>query len=328
MEKLFYVFAAMAALLTSCSKDDAPINVPFGDEKIVSFEVSSPELATRYGEGNEATIVEYWVYEVPASTGVFVTSPTLVPNLYGSEILQGKKATVNIKLIQGRKYNVLFWAHAPGVSDTEGSSSGIGASTAVYHVNPATATMEVDYTNMKANQESYDAFYNYYEVGEVTSSTNGGTVYLKRPFAQVNVATSDTEDALKADLDVQYTGITAYNIFTKLDFKNGSASNAKDITFEVTAKATGVFTYNNVEYDIISMNYLLVNSVKDKALVDLTLQLQESTTAGAEVLTRDYAKVSVNRNHRTYILGDIYTQPAKFNVVISEGFDDNHYDYE
>lgn len=328
MKKLFFAFAAVAAMLSSCSKDDAPINVPYGDEKIVSFEVSSPELTTRYGEGTTATVLEYWVYEVPASTGVFVTPPVLVPNLSGSETLVDKQATVNIKLIQGRSYNILFWAHAPGISDTEGSSLGIGASTAVYHVNPATATMEVDYTNMKANQESYDAFYNYYNVGVVTSSSNGGPVELTRPFAQVNVATSDTEDALKADLDVQYTGITAHGIFTKFNFYNGSASNAKDITFEVTAKATGVFTYNNVEYDIISMNYLLVNSVKDKALVDLTLQLQESTTAGAEVLTRDYANVSVNRNHRTYILGDIYTQPANFNVVISEGFDGNYYDYE
>ena len=325
MKKLFFAFAAVAAMLSSCSKDDAPINVPYGDEKIVSFEVSSPELTTRYGEGTTATVLEYWVYEVPASTGVFVTPPVLVPNLSGSETLVDKQATVNIKLIQGRSYNILFWAHAPGISDTEGSSLGIGASTAVYHVNPTTASMSVDYEKMKANQENYDAFFKYHNVGVITSSTNGGTVELRRPFAQVNVATSDTADALKADLDVKYTGITVNDIYTTLNFRDGSVSNPQSVNFDITEKATGVFSHNDVNYDIISMNYLLVN---DKTLVDLNLKLQEYTTAGAELLTREYSKISVQRNHRTYILGDIYTQPAQFDVIIKEDFVGNLYEDE
>ena len=73
------------------------------------------------------------------------------------------------------------------------------------------------------------------------------------------------------------------------------------------------------------MNYLLVN---EKTLVDLNLRLQESAAVGAEVLTRDYSKISVQRNHRTYVLGDIYTQPATFNVIIKEGFVGNYFEGE
>lgn len=322
MKKLIFAFAAFAALLSSCSKDDTASGVNSAvEEQIVTFDVSSPELATRYGEGNEATMLEWWVYEV-SSTG----RPTLVSNLYGSKTLESKQTTVNLKLVQGRKYNVLFWAHSPNISDTK-SNSGVGHSEAVYCVDPENATMDIYYEKMEANKESYDAFYKYYNLGVVTSSTNGGTVSLTRPFAQVNVATTkDDIDAAKlADLDVKYTGIKVVKAYTTLNFATGAVSNAKEITFKTTQKASGDIEYNGVKYEIISMNYLLVN---EKTLVDLNLRLQESAAVGAEVLTRDYSKISVQRNHRTYVLGDIYTQPATFNVIIKEGFVGNYFEGE
>lgn len=320
MKKLFFAFAAFAAfaaLLSSCSMDDTASGVNSAvEEQIVTFDVSSPELTTRYGEGNEATMLEWWVYEV-SSNG----RATLISNLYGSKTLENKQTTVNLKLVQGRRYNILFWAHSPNISDTK-SNSGVGHSEAVYCVDPENATMDIYYEKMEANKESYDAFYKYYNLGVVTSSTNGGTVSLTRPFAQVNVATSkaDIEAAKLADLNVKYTGI-GVKAYTTLNFVDGKVSNAKDIKFKTTQKASGEIEYNGVKYEIISMNYLLV----EKALVELNLRLQESTAVGAEVLTRDYSQISVQRNYRTYIIGDIYTQPAQFNVVIKDGFEGNYY---
>ena len=297
MKKLFLAIAAVATLLTSCSKDDAVLDSPAASgEQVVTFEVSSPELDTRYGEGEEATTLEWFVYEG--------NTPTYVSGLYGTKTFN-KSTTVQIKFIIGRTYHVLFWAHADG---------------APYNVDPSDATMVVDYAKLTANQESYDAFYKFHEVGTVTTSTQGGTVELKRPFAQLNIGTSDTNDAIKANLNVTKTGIKV-KTFSTMNFKTGNVGGEVETTFNIDDMAEGTVTINDQEYDIISMNYLLVN---EKQTPDVVLSLQEES--GTETLTRTFTSIPVERNHRTYILGTIYTQPANFNVVIDAKFDDDHFE--
>ena len=297
MKKLFLAIAAVATLLASCSKDDAVLDSPAASgEQVVTFEVSSPELDTRYGEGEEATTLEWYVYEG--------NTPTYVSGLYGTKTFN-KSTTVQIKFIIGRTYHVLFWAHADG---------------APYKVDPSDATMVVDYAKLTANQESYDAFYKFHEVGTVTTSTQGGTVELKRPFAQLNIGTSDTNDAIKANLNVTKTGIKV-KTFSTMNFKTGNVGGEVETTFNIDDMAEGTVTINDQEYDIISMNYLLVN---EKQTPDVVLSLQEES--GTETLTRTFTSIPVERNHRTYILGTIYTQPANFNVVIDAKFDDDHFE--
>lgn len=327
MKKFFTLLVAVASLLASCSKDNVAIDTPATGEQVITFEVNSPELTTRYGEGDQATQLEWFVYEGALPSGPFVSDnsmPTLVPGLGGSKALDGKKTTVSLKLIQGRSYHVLFWAHHPGVSSS--SSSTLGTANTVYHVNPADATMSVDYTKLTANQEKYDAFYKFHSVGLVSSSTQGGEVYLSRPFAQLNIATSttDIEDAKMADLEVKYTGV-GVKTYTTLNFITGAVSNPQSTIFNVTTKANGEFKYNNKTYEIISMNYLLVN---EEELVDVKLMLQEDIEESAEVLDRAYHNIHIQRNHRTYIFGDLYTQPANFNVIIKDEFTKEDYNEE
>jgi len=301
MKKLFLAIAAVATLLASCSKDDAVLDTPAASgEQVVTFEVSSPELDTRYGEGEEATTLEWFVYEG--------NTPTHVLGLYGTKTFN-KSTTVTIKFIQGRTYHVLFWAHEAN---------------APYEVtaNGTTAELTVDYDALTANQESYDAFYNFYDVGTVTAATQGGTVLLTRPFAQLNVGTSDTDDAIAANLNVTKTGIEV-KTYEKMNFMTGEVdkNSAKTTTFTTAAKAEGTITANGHSYDHISMNYLLVNA---KERVDVKLFLQEDNSQ--EVLERVYTSIPVERNHRTNILGTIYTQPADFTVVIDDKFTNDYYE--
>ena len=301
MKKLFLAIAAVTTLLTSCSKDDAVLDTPAASgEQVVTFEVSSPELDTRYGEGEEATTLEWFVYEG--------NTPTYVLGLYGTKTFN-KSTTVTIKFIQGRTYHVLFWAHEAD---------------APYEVtaNGTTAELTVDYDALTANQESYDAFYNFYDVGTVTAATQGGTVLLTRPFAQLNVGTSDTDDAIAANLNVTKTGIEV-KTYEKMNFMTGEVdrNSAKTTTFTTAAKAEGTITANGHSYDHISMNYLLVNA---KERVDVKLFLQEDNSQ--EVLERVYTSIPVERNHRTNILGTIYTQPADFTVVIDDKFTNDYYE--
>ncbi len=269
-----------------------------GTETTVTFEVSSPELATRYGEGNNATVLEWYVYEVNGS------EYKNVAGLNGTKTFQ-KQTTVGIKFLMGRTYHVLFWAHAED---------------APYEVDPNAATMTVDYANLTANNEDYDAFYKFHEVGLVTTAKQGGTVELTRPFAQLNVATSDTADAANAGYTLDKTGITV-KVYGKMDFKTGEVDKTTlaERTFAPATKATGTVTVGGTTYDVISMNYLLVNT---KETPDVKLSLQEANSS--ETLERVYTSVPVQRNHRTYILGNVFTKPTEFTIVIEEGFLDDH----
>lgn len=300
MRKLFLAMATVTLLLASCSKDDAVTVSPAeGEVQVVTFDVSSAELQTRYGEGEEATTLEWYVY---SDSGLGLT---YIQDLSGSKRFS-KKTDVSIRMIVGCSYHILFWAHADG---------------APYTVDPATATMKVEYDRLTANKESYDAFYNYIEM-RVTPSTKGGVVELRRPFAQLNVATADTSYAEAAGYLLDKTGIEVTTYGT-MNFRNGRVSDEITATFNIDTKATGKVVIGGQEYNIISMNYLLI---EEKELPNVTLNMQEAD--GAETLTRKYNAVNVKRNHRTYILGNIYTQPANFNVIIKDEFTKEDYNEE
>ena len=107
MKKLFFAMAAMAAMLTSCSKDDAFGGLSHGK---VTFEVSTPELTTRaYGDGKTATTLHYAVYDMVED----VTNGKLVKYEKLPNKLSELKTTVTIDLVEGRTYEVAFWAESP-----------------------------------------------------------------------------------------------------------------------------------------------------------------------------------------------------------------------
>ena len=292
MKKLLYAVAAFAVLFTSCAKDD--VVTPVEDkEALVSFCVNSPAVATRYGEGEEATTLYWAVYNADGS---------IVEALKGLKEIK-LSTTVDLKLIQGREYDVLFWA-----ADAE----------APYEVDWTNKTMTVDYQNLEANQETYDAFFKYESLGRVSGSMSK-TIELTRPFAQLNIATGDTTDATNAELTVAKTEVKVSNIYTKLNFATGFVSEPKEATFVMANKADGKITANGNEYDHIAMNYILVGkeneNSQDKKLVNVELTIND------EGLTRNYSSVPVQRNYRTNIVGNILTSTADFNVVIIPGFE-------
>ena len=289
--------AAVAALLTSCSKDDTLGGPTRGK---VTFEVSTPELATRYGEGTTATNLKYAVYDMieDATNGMLVDT--------GTATLNNKTANVSIDLVEGRKYTAIFWADAGDDSP--------------YTFTPATKT--VSYTNvndLKANQEAYDAFYAFVpqadiKVGQTVSVT------LKRPFAQLRIETSDTDRAEQLGVEVVKTGITV-NAYTSFNLETGAVDGQQNISFKPTDKASAPrATVGEAKYDLISMNYVLVNT---RETVDVTLNFTDDVNGTEQNYVRQYNAVSVERNHRTIVRGTILTDPTQFNVTVSEGFTDD-----
>ena len=91
MRKFFLAVAALVMLATSCTKDET---APMGNESLVSFSVSSPELQTRAdkedGKGLNTNRLKYAFYD---ENGQILTALTdEVADFVGS-------TTINIPLV-------------------------------------------------------------------------------------------------------------------------------------------------------------------------------------------------------------------------------------
>ena len=289
--------AAVAALLTSCSKDDTFGGPARGK---VTFEVSTPELATRYGDGSKATKLYYAVYDMVENVKVHESTTGLTNGA----------ADVLIDLVEGRKYTAIFWADADLNSP--------------YKFDAVTKTVSYkDLNDLTANNENYDAFFAFVpeaaiKVGQTVD------VDLKRPFAQLNIATNDTTKAEALQVVVENTAVTVAGVYTSFNLANGEVQGEPTtVTFASAEKAEGTITtttgVKDGTYDMLAMNYVLVNPANE-TLVDVTLNFTDDVNGTEQSYVRQYNKVKVQRNYRTNIVGSILTDETIFDVDIEEGF--------
>ncbi|MBR6760178.1 MAG: hypothetical protein IKM03_07365 [Alistipes sp.] len=309
MKKIFLAVAAMAMLATACTKDDSAV---VGNDSLVSFTIDSPELQTRYGEGNEAKVLNYAFYnEEGILEAISATTAEKAVTLNAD-----RKATIQVPLVEGRTYSAIFWASA-----SDAIADG------VYTVDWTAKTVEMA-TNLTANDEDYDAFYNYTINIDPAKKTH--KIELRRPFAQINIATADKTAAASAGFDAAATKVTV-NAYKKLQFavkeiegvNTPVAEVAGDMvpfTYGWAANATGTATVGSKTYDMLSMNYVLVDA---RTLVNVKMEVSEDDTNFTAPITREYTTVPVQRNYRTYIVGNLLTTTNEFNVTTVPGFNPN-----
>lgn len=289
MKNYILILAALVGLtFVSCSNDEGNV----ASEPTVSIMITTPDLQTRYGEGAEATELHWEVY----------VGDTHLVELDGSKSFNGQ-TTVDLRLVENKKYNLLFWAESPDQD--------------IYTF--ADRKLTIDATKLKANEEAYDAFY-VYEKDFVASSTETKTIELRRPFAQLNIATGDILNSSNAGVNVTATGVEL-EAYTELDLVTGDVDKKKTLTYDMAPTATGLVTVGQNTYKMISMNYLLV---QEKILSDVKMMVLNE----AETLVRNYSQVPFKRNHRTYIIGDLLTASVGFQIIILPGFDNDDYIFE
>ena len=303
---LFTALAATTLLFaTSCQQDEVFVD---GNEATVTFEVGTPEIATRaFSQGEKATKLQWAVYDESNTPVVRKENANAQEqHLQGTATLEGGKASVNISLAAGKTYKVLFWADAYG--NAEGGA---------YKVDFDNLKMDVNYEGAVCNDESRDAFFKYVEVA-VDQANKTQEVKLTRPFAQLNIGTDDLDkldgvSAAKTQVKV--------NVYNQLDLKTGfvtTGATATPQTFTLADRPaeTEAFPVNGYKY--LAMNYLLVG--KDKTVVDVEF----SYGAKAETAkTRTYTGIPVQPNYRTNIYGSLLTQGIDFDVTIEPGYDNN-----
>ena len=137
-KKLLFMMAAITMLFATSCQDDLGIDT--GNEALVSFNVTTPEMSTRaYGDGETATVLQYAVYQKNAQNELVEIEALTKTNA----TINGS-TTVKLNLLTGDTYSIIFWAAAPN---------------APYTVDFGAKTMTVDYTDATCNDEARDAFY-------------------------------------------------------------------------------------------------------------------------------------------------------------------------
>jgi hypothetical protein len=244
---LFLACASLAFLASSCSSE-LETAAPSGADASVSFNVNLEKIASRaYSDGTTATKLNYTVYE-QGTQNVIINSDAEI-NI---------NAQVDLNLVTGRKYDVIFWA---------------AAADAPYTYDSETQTITADYSNVTANNEKLDAFYAHTTIdvkGPLSES-----VTLKRPFAQINIGTADYDYAINAKMiqsretvkvAVKTQSHQQLNLMTdQITTPATAATDLVDVEFAKAAIPTGetAETFPVKDYEYLAMNYILVPTDKE-----------------------------------------------------------------
>ncbi len=298
MKKILFFGALVAMLLgtASCSSDMEP---SMGDD-MVRFTIELPgNIDSRaISDGMKANKLTVAVYDDQGNELSDIRVNKDIPH----------QTTVEFKLVKGQKYSFAFWAQAEG---------------APYTFTPATKTVAVNYENAKSNDEKRDAFYAYRADLTVTGPMSE-TIYLYRPFCQLNYGASDYQDAIKAGITATKSAVTVKNAATTFNLATGESTGSAEVTFtqEVLPNDPATLTVEDKTYQWMAMNYFLVPN--NEATIETSLQLYEDGNANA---VRDITvpNVPVQKNHRTNIVGNLFTEDVNFLVIIDEHFDQPDY---
>lgn len=297
MKKIISFAAVMMGLLSfaSCQKNE----VASEETAKATFTVAVPqEAATKaYGDG---------MYDTKnVIIGVFDETGA---EKYRQVLPWAKDKfteTVELTFIIGKSYQIVFWAQ---YGDAYGECE----------------TMKLDKITMpyeKSNQENLDAFYAYEPVFKVTGDFSKN-ITMKRPFAQVNFATTpgDIDESVAAGLDNKAV-VTIANAAKTLNLFTGETSDYGQVVVPATefAKdANGKYFQIEVEgkaYDVIAMNYVLVadkEAAEGLTTSNLTLQVGE--------VVLNVPSANMKRNYRTNVIGELLTGEGTFSITIDPIF--------
>lgn len=342
MKKLIYPLFALAALAmtTSCS-DELENKALDSNETIARFTVKLDEAsgARAIGDGTTAKNLYFAVYK--AGDGVIGDEVEALRQRV--DVQPDLTATINTRLVKGQTYNFVFWAQAEKMEVAQ-TFNGDGA----YYNIKDMSCIKVKY-NTPANNEERDAFYARENNLKITGPINK-TITLKRPFAQVNVGTliGSLAEAATADVIIAKSKITFSEVATEFHPYDGTVgfgeeTEAQEVTFSANFIPESVKDDNEgdlkevagEDYEYLSMNYILVadqstdgtnpeNGEGSYVIPNTTFEIFND--AGTSINSFEIPNITVQRNWRTNIIGDILNSSVTFEIVIDPVFDKDNND--
>ena len=284
--------AALTLLAVGCNKEQVT-EVPDGQMVDVTFTAALPgEMETKaIGDGQTAKNLYVSVYENDADK-------THLRDLDKTATFTDLKTQVKFSLVKGKTYNFVFWAQAEG---------------APYVVTDLKNIKVKDYTT-DANDEKRDAFYATRKELKVNGALTE-TIKLYRPFAQVNFATADYADAMKAGFNPAVSSFTASEAATTFDtFAEEGKDKVEVALTETEIPADVLKTLDGKTYTRLAMNYLIpVGKQGESHNIDVAATFKANN---GEAVTVSAPNAPVQNNYRTNILGNLLTSQVIFNVEI------------
>lgn len=276
MKKYYYsLFAAATMLLatTSCSQDEEIIRQS-NEMTTFKVELEGSTKSRTAGDGQTVDKLYYAVYDKDGGNVIYPNTDVK----YGTATVTEGKASVELPLMKSEEYDIVFWAQKDG--------SGAYSFTNLKEI---TVNYPTDGT-LYSNQENRDAFFN--ALNNYKADGNTQTVELRRPFAQLNVATTlaDWDEATRlyqanggTGDPVKFSKVTISQLATTFNALSGEASgNTESVLFnkaellketnengdEVVEsifieKKADDGTTSKKEYKLLAMNYLLMAGEKE-----------------------------------------------------------------
>ena len=209
---------------------------------------------------------------------------------------EAKSKGIALTLIEGRQYNIIFWAQN-------------SANTAYKLTDKGKITVNYDnYLNAGfAKMEQMDAFYAVSNM-RVGSSNATAEVTLTRPFAQLNFADNATQPVTNEHVAV----LTLSGIATAFDPINGTITPAtEEITFTFSDFTDETLSVDGSTYYYITNNYLLAPA-QGTASINAKLDLQKAD--GSSIKQIELQGVTLEKKKKTNVLGAIVQQPEQWSV--------------
>ena len=283
--------AALTLLAVGCNKEQVT-EVPDGQTVDVTFTAALPgEMATKaIGDGQTAKTLYVSVYENDdAKTKLDLDKTATFTDL---------KTQVTFSLVKGKTYNFVFWAQADD---------------APYDCSDLKSIKVKNYTT-GANDEKRDAFYATRKELKVNGALTE-TIKLYRPFAQVNFATADYEEALKAGFKPAVSSFTASEAASTFDTFAAKGENPVSVALtEAEVPADVLKTLDGKTYTRLSMNYLIpVGAQGESHNIDVAATFKANN---GEPVSVSAPNAPVQNNYRTNIIGNLLTSQIIFNVEI------------
>lgn len=294
MKSLKYLAAAALTLLAvGCNKEQVT-EVPDGQVVDVTFTAALPGgMATKaIGDGMTAKTLYVSVYENDAEK-------SHLGDLDKTATFTDLKTQVTFSLVKGKTYNFVFWAQAEGAT--------------CYDIDDL-KNIKISYEGAVANDENRDAFYATRKELKVNGALTE-TIKLYRPFAQVNFATADYTDALKAGFNPAVSSFTASEAATTFDtFAEEGKDKVEVALTETEVPADVLKTLDGKTYTRLAMNYLIpVGKQGESHNIDVAATFKANNGEAVKVSAPN---APVQNNYRTNILGNLLTSQIIFNVEI------------
>lgn len=219
-----YLLGMTVALmgLASCSSADQPTEPDDSVLTPVTLSVNIPEMsfsrvnedeANIPGKGKKIASIDYAIYD---HLGTLVHSRDKNPVELEKDPDDHGHFTLKAHLMKQHDYTIYLWASADEEELGEGTENGVPVKTGKlisrtpYTFNPATKQVTVDYSKVRANDETCDAFFGKKTITVANEQTSNDqyTIILNRPFAQLNIMTNDSKMMAQEDKNIKLKSVS------------------------------------------------------------------------------------------------------------------------